>query len=326
MGGKQESSSQHLSLGDAALEHWRPHVDCWAASPLQLGSPYATFPHQHHQPHVCCPALSHPHAAKPLPCRSHDEQPLGADACGAASVRAQSARAHQAALTCVPLRPDLATPSLGRWGLGGTGGELYQDSRQGVYVLPVQASPALPSYALGLLSCAVLVRAAGGRATACVPANSSSTTAAAASWRCCDCRGLLDPATASCPALLQYSDSLASGELLICGWMGHTFMCGEGVVSVPFVSWHACSAVRCMKLCEVPCRVLSVGSTWLQALPFAGCRWELMAELDHSDQVGVLCFALAGAKYSMAPAGEGCSSQALTGGSTLQLARAGGSS
>ncbi|PRW57972.1 SAD1 UNC-84 domain 1- isoform A [Chlorella sorokiniana] len=103
--------------------------------------------------------------------RSHDEQPLGADACGAASVLAQSARASQAALTCAPQRPELTVLSGGRWGIGGTGGELYQDSRQGVYVLPV-----------------------------------------------------------------QYSDSLAAGELLICGWMGRTFM------------------------------------------------WELMAELDHSDQ------------------------------------------
>lgn len=136
-------------------------------------------------------------------CRSHDEQPLGADACGAASVRAQSARAHQAALACAPLRPDLATPSRGRWGLGGTGGELYQDSRQGVYVLPVQASPALPSYALGFLGGAVLFRAAGGRASACVPAPSSSTTAAA-SWRGCDCRGPLlavaVPNWVPCPA------------------------------------------------------------------------------------------------------------------------------
>ncbi|KAI7839331.1 hypothetical protein COHA_006922 [Chlorella ohadii] len=103
--------------------------------------------------------------------RSHDEQPLGADACGAASVLAQSARAHQAALALAPLRPDLAALSSGRWSVGRTGGELYQDSRQGVYVLPV-----------------------------------------------------------------QYSDSLAPGELLICGWMGRTFM------------------------------------------------WELLAELDHSDQ------------------------------------------
>lgn len=52
---------------------------------------------------------------------------------------AQSARAHQAALALAPLRPDLAALSSGRWSVGRTGGELYQDSRQGVYVLPVQA-------------------------------------------------------------------------------------------------------------------------------------------------------------------------------------------
>lgn len=71
-------------------------------------------------------------------CRSHDEQPLGADACGAASMLSQSARAHQAALACAPPRPDVAALTSGRWSVGGTKLESYQASRQGLYVLPVQ--------------------------------------------------------------------------------------------------------------------------------------------------------------------------------------------
>ena len=118
----EEGTDRHSRTGDGSCRHWGAVQSAWLHSPDARRAP----------------ALHRPLLVPSPPLRSRDEQPLGADQCGAASVLAQSARAHGGALACGRRPPELAVLSSGNWMGAGAGLEPYQASAQGLYVLPVQ--------------------------------------------------------------------------------------------------------------------------------------------------------------------------------------------